>query len=207
MALYIYTLLEMKSILGISDTEDDSALELWMNSIQGRFDSYCERQFLYSASTTETFDGYTRALGVRVWPIEAVSSIVIDADQDWDNVAALEMDDYRVNYERGLIYYGTAGVRWPGAVQSIRVIYSGGMLKSDTTAASSYVRASDRETLRRAMFLQMNFEWRNRTRLGMNEIRHDGASAQIGAQVQMLLQGRTLLPEVESCLLPLKRMN
>jgi len=101
MALYIMTLAEMKAILQIEDSVDNTGLTMWLEGIQGRFDMHCRRRFLYSESDTETFNGGTRALTLARWPVETVSSIVVDTDQDWSNAdLILEESDYRLNHRR-----------------------------------------------------------------------------------------------------------
>jgi len=203
--LYIMTLAEMKSVLGIGDTEDDTVLSLWLETIQGRFDQHCRRRFLYSASETEYFDGGVTALYVHRWPVASISSIIVDADQAWSSDDALATDDYRLNNRRGSLFYGTGGVQWPWSPQSIRVVYAGGFVKSDGTVAD-HVDDYELEALRRAFLLQANFEWRNRETLGISQVSQQGSSIQQGAQPSLALKQMTLLPEVESTLQPFKRI-
>ena len=208
MSLYIVTLAEMKATLGIADTVDDAVLTDWLEGVQGRVDGFLGRLLLEASGAQEILDGGETSLFVKRWPIESVSEIVINGDQDWtDANSILDSDDYLVNHRRGSILYGRGRSPWPDALQSIRVTYTGGMFNSDTTAANSYVTESDRESVRRAVYMQAGFEWRNRETLGITQINASGVGKQVGAGVALALKGKTLLPEVEETLWPLKRVN
>ena len=204
MNLYIATLAELKTMLGITDTGDDSAITQMAVAIQGRFDSHCRRQFLYAASQTEYLDGGVSELLVHRWPIASIASIIVDIDQAWSTDDALASTDYRLNMKRGKIVYGTGTYPWPEGFQNIRVVYAGGFVKSDGTAAD-HVEAGDLETLRRGFLMQVGYEWRNKEILGITQISQNGASVQAGAGVALALKGMTLMPEVELTLQPLKR--
>ena len=207
MGLYIVTLAEMKAELGVEDTNDDAVLTEWMEGIQGRFDEYCQRIFLYEADEEEIFDGDVTSLAVKRWPIDSAAdiSIYIDADQAWGSDTLLDSDDFRVNYRRGRIVYGTGTSKWTAGFQNIKVVYSGGFVKSDGTAATG-VEATQLDALRRAFFMQLGFEWRNRETLGITQISQSGAARQVGAGVALALKGKTLMPEVAETLRPFMRV-
>jgi len=205
MSLYIVTLAEMKAQLGITDSTDDAVLTIWMQGLQGRLDLACNRKFLYDAAVTEYFDGGETYLYAKNFPIASVTSVHMDADMAWGDDTLLASDGYRVNLKRGKIAYDISGQKWPEGFQNIRVIYAGGFVQSNGTAASG-VSDNELQLLRRAFFLQMDFEWRNRRSLGMAQVSSQGVTIQQGQQVQLLMKERTLLPEVESMLTPLKRI-
>lgn len=204
--LYICTLNELKDDLGLTDVADDHVLAPWLEGLQGRFDGHCRRRFLYREGETEFFDGGRPTLYVARWPIASVSEIIIDSDQAWNPLTALETDEYRVNHQRGRILYGTSGAAWPAAPQSIRVIYSGGFVKSDGTAAA-YVDAYDLTQLKRAFRMQAGYEWRNRETLGITQLTQAGVSKAAGDSVLLALREMTLLPEVQSTLTPFVRVS
>lgn len=201
MSLYIVTLSEMKSILGITDAQDDSDLTFVMEGVQARIDQFCRRTLL-SAAVSEIFDGDQNRLYVDRWPIESVSEVVIDGDQDWnDPNSELDLtDDLLVNYGRGYLIYGRGNSKWPEGLQSIRVSYTGGLFSADAdgTAANSYCKDSDIEAARRAMMMQARFEWQNKDTLGKKSISMQGASVNLAEA--------KLLPEVEQTLWPLRRI-
>lgn len=205
MTLYIATLAEIKADLGITDADDDLTLQRWLLGLQGRFDTHCRRTFLYQAVETEIFDGGAASLYMRRWPITGVHSIKIDADQDWDAAAALSSADYVVAPRRGRIVYGRGTGNWPDGAQNIQVVYAGGFVKSDGTAAA-YVDEGDLQALKRAFAMQASYEWRNRRTLGMAAVSAQGVNVQQSAGGMLSMAGQTLLPEVESALKPLVRM-
>lgn len=190
--LYIATLDEIKKALGITDNDDNDVLTRHLTGLQGRFDQQCHRRFLYG-SQTELFDGAVTALEVERWPIDSVASVHEDLDQEWDADSLLDADDYRVNKPRGLIYYdpGEGLLKWPTGMQNIRVIYTGGFVKT-TGAVAPGVDDADLDSLRRAFFMQAEFEWRNRKNLGNSSISASG--------VNISLAPAKFLPEVESVL-------
>lgn len=200
MSVNIVTLAEMKAMLGIEDTDNDAILTDWMEGIEGRFDEHCKRVFARSASVTQVFDGGARSLRVKRYPIESISSVTIASDQDWATGTVLESDDYRYKGERGLVYYGTGEYAWPAGIQTIRIVYAGGYVAAGTTPGTGQTAMP--EAVRRAMFLQGGWEWRNRTTLGSATVSAQGVTIQQGAQVALAILGRTLLPDVQATLEP-----
>jgi hypothetical protein len=194
--LYILTLEEMKDALGIKDADDDAQVTTLLEGLQGRFDQECNRRFLYASSTEELFDGGQQWLLVRAYPIDAVASIHVDEDQEWDEGTLLDADDYRINKPRGRIVYGTGEYFWPIGFQHIRAIYSGGLIKDDFSAAPG-ADTAEIESLRRAARIQANFEWRNRQNLGASNVSVAGVS--------LALAKAELLPEVKAILNGLRR--
>jgi hypothetical protein len=205
MTFYIASLDEVKVSLGIADTSDDELLRIMLDTLQGRLATHCGRNFLYESARTEIHNGGGRAIFLRNWPVDAVSSVAIDAEQDFDAAAnQLAATDYLVGKRRGLLYYGTGAVAWPEGRENIRVVYAGGLLKADGSAAPG-AETAEIATLRRALLMQAGFEWRNREQLGLAQVSQGGVSVQQGAQVPLALAGQTLLPEVETTLRPLVR--
>lgn len=198
MSVYIATLAEIKADLGITDTTDDAVLTRLIEAVQGRFDTYCRRIFLEVAARQEIHDGGTSRIFVEAWPIESVSEVVIDGDQEWGSAESiLASDDYLVDNRRGAILYGRGDVAWPSGKQCVRVTYSGGLVASDGTAANGYVDAGHLQTLKRALMMQVEFEWRNRLTLGQQSASMQGASVSLAPAA--------LLPEVSAALSPLVR--
>ena len=197
MSAYIATVAEIKTSLGITDTTDDTLLTEWIEGVQGKFDIECGRRFLYAASETEYFDGGVHALYVRRYPIASITSIHVDSDQGWASDSLLASTDYRVVAVRGRIHYAYGSTQWPEGIQNIRVIYAGGFVKSDGSAAT-YVDAAELDALRRALYLQVGFEWRNRQNLGLNSLNAEGVSVNVAPA--------ELLPEVKAILHRFKRL-
>jgi len=191
MSLYILTLAEMKAELGIDDTDDDAVLTEWMEGLQKRFDAYCERTLLYSASVTEYHDGGERWLLLDRYPVESISSIIIDQDREWDSEDALtEDEDYVLNADRGRIAYGTGEYLWTAGFQNIRVVYAGGYVACDGSPTGSQVAMP--YDLRLAMRLQVGFLWRNRRNLGAQAVSGQGVTVNL-APVRLLPEVREIL--------------
>lgn len=194
--LYVLTLDEMKDALGIKDADDDAQVTDLLEGLQGRFEAECNRRFLYGSGIEELFDGGKQWLLVRTFPIDAVASIHVDPDQVWDAGTVIDDDDYRVNKARGRIVFGTGEYYWPSGFQNVRVIYSGGLIKDDFSAAPG-ADTGDIESLRRAVRMQGNFEWRNKQSLGVQSIGQQG--------MNVSLAKAELLPEVKAILNGLRR--
>ena len=177
MSLYILTLEEMKRELGITDGKDDAGLTLWMEGLQARFDDYCERNFLRVEEEEEIHDGGVTSLFLKRFPVENITSIHIDVDQDWDDIESLESDDYLLNAARGAVIYGRGSWPWPVGLQNIRVVYTGGFVAAGQTVGDGQTAMPD--TVRRAFLLECGFEWRNRLQLGRESISGMGATVSI----------------------------
>lgn len=201
MSLYIATLAELRNELGIPDNTDDAKLLALGENVQGAFDAHLNRRLLHAASAVELFDGGDFSLWVNRPPIDAVASVHVSADQDWsaDYLLVAADDDYRVDLLRGRLICGISfSQRWPAGFQNIRVVYSGGVVKSDGTAGSAQVDQTDLWALKRAFMMQTSFEWRNRLVLGAQSVSGQG--------VNINLAPAKLLPEVEVLLGKYRRL-
>jgi len=189
--LYIATLDEIKKALGITDNADNDVLFRHLVGLQGRFDQFCRRRFLYGAAD-ELFDGDVTAIQLARWPVDVLAVAYENLNQEWISGNVVTADKYRVNKARGLVYWELQGqVRWPAGMQNIRVVYTGGFVKSTGVVAPG-VDEADLESLRRAFFMQAEFEWRNRKNLGNSSISASG--------VNISLAPAKFLPDVESVL-------
>lgn len=186
MNLYIATLSEIKAELGITDAADDALLTNLAKGLQGRFEDLCNRRFERTASITEKHTGGIRTLYLKTFPVESVALVTIDG-------TALDSTNYTVSLERGRLYYGSGSALWPNGIDNITVVYTAGY-KAAGSATGTYPMP---ESLRRALFMQLGYEWRNRESLGRMSM---------GAQGQNIsLSPAKLLPEVMDCLAPFVR--
>jgi hypothetical protein len=197
MSLYIVTLAEMKQDLGITDTQDDAALTLWLEGLQGRFDDYLSRVLLRS-DRVEIHDGGESFLYLKAFPVESIATVHIDYDQEWPADSLLPASEYRLRGDRGLVTFGSYGplMAWPEGFQNIRVAYTGGFVATGDTPASGQTAMP--AAIRRCFFMQAGFEWRNRTNLGKESVSAQGAS--------VALAPAQLLPEVKDGLQPYRRI-
>lgn len=190
MSLYIVTLAEMKAELGLTDTNDDAVLTKWMNGLQGRFDDECQRPLLRGADIEELFDGGSSWLFLARFPVESIASVHVSADQDWSDANKLAAADYVLNKPRGRLMVAGIGDAWPEGAQNIRVVYTGGFVACDGNVAAGQMAMP--EAIRRAFFMQLGFEWRNRLNLGKANISMQGQSVQI-AEARLLREVRDVL--------------
>lgn len=193
MSLYIATLAELKSDLGIADTNDDAALTRLMEGLQGRFDSHLNRTLLRGADVEEVFDGGLTQLPLARFPVESVSAVYEDLDGEFPAGSLIE--EYRVHLARGLVMRDD-GRPWNDGVRCIKVVYTGGYVAAGSTPGAG--QEAMPEDLRRAFLMQACFEWRNRTTLGKSNISAQGISVAISPA--------RFLPEVSDCLAPLRRL-
>jgi hypothetical protein len=197
--LYILTLAEMKSELGLTDPVDDALLTQHAEALQGRFDDYLNRTLLRADGAAEIFDGGAEMLLVSRFPLEAVTSVHISAEQEWDADSLMDFDngDYRWVAARGRIFYGeTHGNLWPEGLQNIRVVYSGGYVAAGATVDAGQTAMP--EALRGAFRQQLGYEWRNRKQLGQESVSAQGAS--------ISLAPAELLAVVKQALGPYRRL-
>lgn len=195
--LYILTLNEARLELGIQDSQDDALLTQHMEGLQGRFDEHLGRTLLRGASVTELHDGGGLFLYLARFPVEAIASVHVSDDQEWDANSLLESTDYRLSAARGKLGYGIEGATpWPGGLQNIRVVYAGGYVAAGTDAEEDQHALP--EAIRRAFRLQLGFEWRNRLTMGQQSVSAQGANVSLAPA--------KLLPDVEAALQSYRRI-
>jgi len=193
--LYIATLNEIKAEIGIADAEDDVGLTTKAEGLQGRFDDHLQRTLLRGADVEEIFDGDYTWLTPTRYPIESVAHIYVDADAVFGADTEISSSDYRLNKRLGRIAYMAGQYKWAAGMQNIKVVYTGGYVAAGTVAASGQVAMP--ETIRRLFFMQLGFEWRNKTTLGNQSVSAQGASVSLAPA--------KFLPEVEEGLSIYKR--
>lgn len=175
MNLYIVSLFEMKAELGLKDAQDDGLLGRWMEGLQGRFEEYCNRKFERVQNESEILDGGGDYLLLRRFPVEAVVTVHIDAEQSWTDGTLISASDYILNQERGRISYGISP--WPAGKQNIRVVYNGGYVPSGRPVGTG--ENAMPEALRSAFIIQGEFEWRNRANFGKQSIGAQGMNVNL----------------------------
>jgi hypothetical protein len=194
-SLYIATLAEIKADLGISDSTDDAALTRLAEVIQGRFDALCQRVFLRTASAVEYFDGGERILLLEHWPVESVA-VYLDADRAFAAASLLAATEYTLNAARGRLHYGDGSVAWPDyGRQTIKVVVTGGYVAAGSSPSAGQLAMP--EGVRRALLLQVGFEWRNRRNLGQQSVSAQGANVSLAPA--------DLLPDAKAALAPFRR--
>jgi hypothetical protein len=170
MSCYIVTLGEAKSELGIPDQKDDGDLTRLIETLQGRFELYCNRLF-NRATKTAVFDGGKKKILLDLFPIESIASVYLDYDRLWTSDTLLDPDDdYFFEADRGRVNYANAD--WPEGIQVVRITWSGGYVAAGVARAGGQYAMP--EGLRGAMMMQLGFEWRNRLNLGKGQVSAQG---------------------------------
>lgn len=204
--LFMVTLLEMKENLGIEDSMDDAVLERWLVGLQSRIEDHCRRKFARVVDQVETLNGGHPFLFLDRWPLESVASVHVSDAQEWDAGSLLDAASVRTDFIRGKMMYGTNpnGSLWPRGFQNIRVQYTGGFVAAGETVEAGQFEMDD--SLRRAVMMQGEFEWRNRKVLGVGQMSAQGVSISAKPSVALSLKGKTFMPEVGTTLAPLRRI-
>ncbi len=83
------TLPEIKAWAGITDTGDDTKLELAVEAVSRRIDQYCERRF-YKATETRVFMPETD--GTLAFVTDLVSITALKTDDDYDGTYEITWD-------------------------------------------------------------------------------------------------------------------
>jgi len=190
MSLYIASLAEIKTELGIAsdDTGDDALVTSLIERLQGAFDSRARRRFAAADGAVETFTGGDAAIWIKRSPVHSVVSILSDGD-------SIDSDSYVGPSPHGRLYWKNSPCRWPG--NEIVVTFNGGIFSANGSVSAAALAAdpnvaSDAADLRRAFFMQVSFEWRNRMTLGNASISGGGQS--------VTLAPAKMLPEVAQTL-------
>lgn len=188
--LYIAILTEIKTSLELEGDQDDALLEQMATGLQTRFDSSLNRTLLRAESATEKFYGNEFSLYVKRYPVETLVSVAYNGEE-------VDANCYRLREEEGCLefLYG----RWPDG--KITVTYAGGYRACYATGDGEPMPAD----IRRAFFMQIGFEFRNRDSLGVSSVQANGVAKQTGAGVMLTINGITLLPEVEMTIQPYRR--
>lgn len=135
---------DVKSELGISDTTDDAFITTLCNAILSIWDEETGRTWAYTANTEYyNSEGHSSIVILDNYPVDSSATFELYDDPDWDWSASdlVDSDDYRVDYDEGIVYYD--GYFYEGK-QTIKVIYSAGY--TDLTVPSGIKQILVRQT-------------------------------------------------------------
>ena len=159
------TLAELKTRLGITDTTDDTALDAMMQRIEDRMAAHCHREWALD-DYVQNFDGPICWLLLRAFPVVSIASLTLDD-------VALAAASYKLRADLGRVSYVYDFGIWPdGSV--IVVSYRGGYATAGTTPGTGETLAP--APLTAALLTQAEFEWRNKTVLGLKSASQGGVS-------------------------------
>ncbi|MGD0077036.1 MAG: hypothetical protein ABSB91_00260 [Sedimentisphaerales bacterium] len=185
---HLCLLADVKTRLGVSNTDNDLIIESIIAGIDGAFDNYVNRTLLMTdADVTEYFGadpGWQRLL-LKRYPIISITSIKEAANYDFDSAEALVVnEDYRiVNSGLNGIIYRIDG-RWLAGEDVIQVISRGGYCGAGETPSTGE-HAIPNE-LREAAILQATFMFKRKDDIGLNSVSTMGGSISKFADVELL---------------------
>lgn len=168
------TLADIKTRLGLTDTEHDTTLTRILASLASIFDSFCRRPLIApAAAVTEYYTGNGPALQLDRYPVISITSIKVSTTWDYDNADALTANSgYRLlrGGEKGIVRY--AYNNWPMTDDCIQVVYRGGYCAAGVTPADGeFALPND---LREAAIEQCCFIWKRRDDIGLQSVGFDG---------------------------------
>jgi len=167
---------DLKAILNLAESSESEypALEYLMDATESAVKIYCSCEFEYQATYSETIQvtGSRRIIDLTLLPISSVSSVTVDGE-------AISSSDYRIN--------SSWGIKLSSQVTDADVVvtYSGG-----------HQRQSIPKALRKALNMQVAYEFQSIDQIGATSVRTEGGTVERPA-----LQ---LLPEVRRLLQPFR---
>jgi len=172
----ICTLADIKDRLGITDTENDLAINRVIAGLEEIFNNYTRRKLLVNATdVTEYFSACGNRLQLNRYPVVSITSIKQVIDYDFDNADALTVDsDYRLvgNGRSGIIY--RMFISWLEVPDSIQVVYKGGFCSAgQTPGEGEFAMPAD---LREVAIEQASFIFKRKDDIGLSSTGFQGGS-------------------------------
>ncbi|HKB05719.1 MAG TPA: phage head-tail connector protein [Gemmataceae bacterium] len=96
------TLANVKARLGIATSADDTLLGLLQDSADKAVENYCNRDFA-GGTYTEYHPGGSEFVHLRNYPVDAVTSVKVDATRAFGAETLVSASDYVVHADRGVI--------------------------------------------------------------------------------------------------------
>ena len=189
---------DVKTRLGLSDSDYDVMIAAIIAGLTGRFDAFCGRTLLQTAGdVTECYTGLSQYLQLNRYPLIAITSVKEAWDRDFDNADALtaEEDYWPMSLGKNGILYRNV-IRWAVKPDSIQVIYRGGYAAAGVEPGSSE-NALPAE-LREAAIMQASLVFKRRDDIGLSAMGFEGGSMN-------KFQAMKLLPDVEDVLKQYRR--
>lgn len=197
-SLGVCTTDDVKTRLGISDSDYDVMIAAIVSGLTGRFDAFCGRTLLQTAAdVTEYYTGLSQHLQLNRYPVIAITSVKEAWDRDFDSATALtaEEDYWPMSLGKNGILYREA-IRWPVKPDSIQVIYRGGYAAAGEEPGSSETALP--AEIREAALQQATFIYKRRDDIGLSGVGFEGGSISKFAAMK-------LLPDVEEVLKQYRR--
>jgi len=182
----ICTLADVKTRLGLGDTEYDDIINPILDGIDSIFDAETSRTLIApAADVTETCTGCGRYLSLPAYPLISITSIVESYDHDFTAGTTLTAgSDYwqMSSGINGILY--RSGVSWIPVPDCIQVIYRAGYCAAGVTPeAGEHALPGD---LREAGIQQASLIFKRRDDIGLSSHGFDGGSINKFQQVDLL---------------------
>ncbi len=137
----LVTLTTFKSHLGVpvSDSSQDTRLELFINAASTRIEKYCDRLLKNGGALTEYYSGRkSNILMTNQFPIISISSLHIDSARVFDSNTLIDSSNYFIDDSQNTILYNTY---FPQGFRNIKLVYQAGFntVPSDLELACLWV--------------------------------------------------------------------
>lgn len=192
-AARICTLADIKERLGISNADNDIAINTIISGIEAIFNEHTGRILLLNATdVTEYYTGLSSHLQLKRYPIVSITSIKEALDYDFDNADALTANsDYRIvaGGKKGIIY--RIYTNWLAADDAVQVIYKGGFCAAGVTPGENeFALPAD---LREAAIEQTSFIFKRRQDIGLAGVGFQGGSISKFSAIELLPNVKQIL--------------
>lgn len=186
--------------IGRTDMADNTLLTNFIESVSGRFERYCSRQFTRTVAATYEFPGDETEVRVDRYPIEAVTSFHLKDGETTGWVLQSPGNDFAL-VRRGCVI----SLQFPLGTgrQQARVTYTGGYVLPGGTVGTGMTALP--EEIEQACVEQVAYLYQNRMRLGLASASGEGGS--ISKDAQSVVTPFDLLPQVMNVLQSYRRIN
>ena len=130
---------DLKSELQLRDSSDKDLLDAICSAILDMLDYMTNRTMEETAHTEyHNAEEYQNRLFLSNWPVSSLAAFEIHEDPDWvwGSDTLIDADDYRVDYEAGIVYYNSYFLQ---GRQSIKVEYTAGYTTSTFPASMKQI--------------------------------------------------------------------
>lgn len=128
-----------KLALGIADadTDEDTWLDIAIQSVSQRVEDYLDRKVEVAARTEEydVANGRQISTFLRNYPVTSITSIKNDQLWDFATATAIDSDNYHLDADTGEIHYAIDLAAGPKAIQ---VVYTAGLAANTTDLITDY---------------------------------------------------------------------
>ncbi|MBW8017438.1 MAG: hypothetical protein FVQ82_14760 [Planctomycetes bacterium] len=182
----ICTLADVKTRLGLGDTEYDDIINSILDGIDSIFDAETSRTLIApAADVTETYTGLGRYLSLLAYPLISITSVIESYDHDFTTGTTLTAgtDYWQMSAGKNGILY-RSGVSWVSVPDCIQVVYRAGFCAAGVSPGEGeHALPAD---LTEAGIQQASLIFKRRDDIGLSSHGFDGGSIDKFQQVDLL---------------------